>query len=102
MRRRACKRQGAFAVREVPQCGIVIFARLETRYVLNSSTLKSFKYGSDGSLTIYVQKDSPAAAKKANWLPAPDGTFYAILRINIPAPGVVNGTWKKPQMQRAR
>jgi hypothetical protein len=58
--------------------------------------LKSFKYGNDGSLTIDVQKDSPGVAKDANWLPAPDGPFYAILRIYMPAPEVVNGTWKKP------
>ena len=72
------------------------------RYLLNSTMLKSFKYGSDGSMTIYVQKGSPGAAKEANWLPAPDGPFYAILRIYMPAPEVVNGTWKKPQMQPAR
>jgi hypothetical protein len=32
---------------------------LVLRYLLNSTMLKSCKYGSDGSLTIYVQKDSP-------------------------------------------
>jgi hypothetical protein len=61
--------------------------------------LKSFKYGNDGSLTIDVQKDSPGVAKDANWLPAPGCPFYAILRIYMPAPEVVNSTWKKPQMQ---
>ena len=69
------------------------------RYLLNSTMLKSFTYGSDGSLTLYVQKDSPGAAKEANWLPAPDGPFYAILRIYMPAPSVSNGTWKKPPLQ---
>jgi hypothetical protein len=61
--------------------------------------LKSFKYASDGSLTFYVQKSSPGAAKESNWLPAPDGSFYAILRIYMPAPEVVNGTWKKPALR---
>jgi hypothetical protein len=46
-----------------------------------------------------VQKDFPGVAKDANWLPAPDGSFYPILRIHMPAPEVVNDTWKKPQMQ---
>ena len=69
------------------------------RYLVNSTMVKSFKYGSDGSLTIYVQKDAPGAAQEANWLPAPDGPFYAILRIYMPAPEVVNETWKKPQLQ---
>jgi hypothetical protein len=71
------------------------------RYLVNSTMLKSFKYGTDGSLTFYVQKSSPGAAKESNWLPAPDGPFYAILRVYMPAPEVVNGTWKKPAMQPA-
>jgi hypothetical protein len=68
------------------------------RYLLNSTMLKSFNYGADGSLTLYVQKDSPGAAEESNWLPAPDGPFYAILRIYMPALEVQNGTWKKPEM----
>jgi hypothetical protein len=68
------------------------------RYLLNSTMLKSFKYGTDGSLTLYVQKDSPGAAEQSNWLPAPDGPFYAILRIYMPAIEVQNSTWKKPEM----
>jgi hypothetical protein len=48
-----------------------------------------------------LTKDS-GAAKEPNWLPAPDGPFYAILRIYIPAPEVVNGTWKKPPLQPAQ
>jgi hypothetical protein len=71
------------------------------RYLLNSTMLKSFKYGADGSLTIYVQKASPGAANQSNWLPAPDGPFYAILRIYMPGEDIVNGTWKKPLMQIA-
>jgi hypothetical protein len=63
--------------------------------------LKSFKYSSDGSLTSYVQKGSPGAAKEANWLPAPDGPFNAILKIYMPAPEVLEGTWKKPLMEPA-
>ncbi|MGB2668354.1 MAG: DUF1214 domain-containing protein [Candidatus Acidiferrum sp.] len=72
------------------------------RYLLNSTMLKSFKYGTDGSLTFYVRKTSPGVGKESNWLPAPDGSFYSILRIYMPAPEVVNGTWKKPPMQVAR
>lgn len=70
------------------------------RYLLNSTMVKSFKYGSDGSLTLYVQKDSPGAGKESNWLPAPNGPFYAVLRIYMPAPEVVDRTWKKPPLER--
>ncbi len=69
------------------------------RYLLNSTMLKAFKYGNDGSLAFYVQKDSPGAGKETNWLPAPDGPFYAILRVYMPAPEVLDGTWKKPPLR---
>ena len=69
------------------------------RYLLNSTTLKSYKYGPDGSLTFYIQKNSPGKDKESNWLPAPDGPFYAIYRVYMPGEAVLNGTWKKPQIQ---
>lgn len=70
------------------------------RYLLNSTMLDTFKYDADGSLTLYVQKDSPGADKESNWLPAPDGPFYAILRLYMPKPAVFDGTWKQPPLQR--
>ena len=69
------------------------------RYLLNSTTLKSYKYGPDGSLTLYLSHDNPGPAKQSNWLPAPNGPFYAVLRDYLPGESVVDGTWKKPQMQ---
>jgi hypothetical protein len=69
------------------------------RYLLNSTTLKSYRYGPDGSLTFYIQKNSPGKDKESNWLPAPDGPFYAVYRVYMPGDAVLNGTWKKPQMQ---
>jgi hypothetical protein len=69
------------------------------RYLLNSTTLKSYKYGADGSLTFYVQKDSPGKEKESNWLPAPDGPFYAVYRVYMPGEAVLNGSWKKPPME---
>ncbi len=63
--------------------------------------LKSFRYGEDGSLTLCIQKDPPDVSLQPNWLPAPDGPFYAILRLYMPAPEVIAGTWKKPAMEAA-
>lgn len=70
------------------------------RYVLNSTMLETFKFGEDGSLTLYLQKDSPGADLEPNWLPAPDGPFYTAIRIYLPKPEVLNGTWKQPPLQR--
>jgi hypothetical protein len=71
------------------------------RYLLNSTMTRAFKYAADGSLTLYVQKDSPGAAKQPNWLPAPNGPFYGILRIYMPDKSVIDGTWKQPPLKPA-
>jgi len=61
-------------------------------------------YGADGSLTIYVQNESPGADKEANWLPAPKGKFHLMLRLYWPdekAPSILDGTWKIPAVTKA-
>ena len=68
------------------------------RYLLNSTTMKSYAYGADGSLTLNIGRDNPGPKEQSNWLPAPDGPFYAILRVYLPGDAVLNGTWKKPPM----
>jgi hypothetical protein len=71
------------------------------RYLLNSTTLDSYTYAPDGSLTLYISHTNPGPAKESNWLPAPAGPFYAIFRVYMPGDTVINGTWKKPSMQPA-
>jgi hypothetical protein len=64
--------------------------------------LTNMKKGDDGSLTIYIQKDSPGADKEANWLPAPNGPIYMVMRLYWPKtepPSILpagEGTWKPP------
>lgn len=67
------------------------------RYLINSPMLPNLKYDDDGSLTIYIQKESPGADKESNWLPAPDGPLYAVLRIYWPKEQVLDHSWKAPQ-----
>jgi hypothetical protein len=68
------------------------------RYLVNSTMLGSLQRADDGSLTIYVQKDSPGADRESNWLPAPDGPFYCIMRIYLPKPEVIEKRWKEPPL----
>ncbi|KJK24942.1 hypothetical protein UB46_07650 [Burkholderiaceae bacterium 16] len=70
------------------------------RYLLNSRMLGRLQRDADGGLTFYVQHDSPGKAKESNWLPAPAGPFYAIMRIYMPKPVVASGQWQRPQLKR--
>jgi len=64
--------------------------------------LDSLKKDSDGGLTLYLQKESPGKDKESNWLPAPNGIFFLVLRIYLPKPEVLNGTWQAPPVQKAK
>ena len=72
------------------------------RYLINSPMLPGMKRNADGSLTLYIQKESPGKAKEANWLPAPNDTIYLVLRLYWPKdtpPSILpagEGTWKPP------
>jgi hypothetical protein len=73
------------------------------RYLINSPMLPNLKKNPDGSLTIYVQKESPGKDKEANWLPAPKGKFALVLRIYSPReapPSILDGTWTPPPVRR--
>jgi hypothetical protein len=70
------------------------------RYLINSAMEPTLRRDADGGLTLYVQADSPGADKESNWLPAPNGPFYAVLRIYQPAPSVQNGTWAIPKLEK--
>lgn len=65
------------------------------RYSVGSST-PGMKENDDGSLTIYVSAQSPGKDKEGNWLPAPDGAFWTVLRTYGPAEEIINGSYKSP------
>jgi hypothetical protein len=61
------------------------------------------KFGSGGSLEIYIQAGSPGKDKKANWLPAPkSGPFGVVLRLYAPKREVLDGRWVPPAVQRVK
>ena len=72
------------------------------RYLINSPMLPDMKKNDDGSLTLYIQKDSPGKEKESNWLPAPDGPIYVVMRLYWPKEEALTGKWKPPALTPAK
>jgi len=60
------------------------------------------EYGKDGSLTIYVQHESPGKGKSSNWLPAPDGAFSLQFRMYLPKPESLDPLYLPPPVEPVR
>lgn len=78
----------------------LLYANSINRYLINSPMLPDLKRDADGGITIYVQNESPGKDKETNWLPAPKGPFFSVLRLYWPKPEAVTGKWKAPLLQR--
>jgi len=78
------------------------------RYLINSPMLSQMKTSADGSVTLFIQKDSPGKDKESNWLPAPDGPIYLVMRLYWPKaepPSILppgEGTWQPPALAVAK
>ncbi len=76
------------------------------RYLINSPMLPQLKLNGDGSLTLYIQRDSPGKGLESNWLPAPDGPIYLVMRLYWPKttpPSILpvgKGNWKPPVIKK--
>jgi hypothetical protein len=58
-------------------------------------------YDSDGSLMLYIQRESPGRRMESNWLPTPQqGSFTLTLRVYWPEPAALDGTWAPPFVKR--
>jgi hypothetical protein len=73
------------------------------RYTVSSRS--KFKANKDGSVDVYIQKDSPGKDKESNWLPAPKGKFILMLRLYWPKetpPSIIDGSWKPPAVKKVQ
>jgi len=68
------------------------------RYAIGDRDEITFK--ADGSLDILIQHPPPAG-KKSNWLPAPAGRFAVTMRLYLPKPEFLDGTWNLPPIERS-
>jgi hypothetical protein len=69
------------------------------RYKIGSDT-PDLSTAQDGSITIPIQHEQPQGEHAANWLPAPNGNFYVILRLYQPSDEILDGNWALPALKR--
>ncbi len=65
------------------------------RWAIGSNS-GGYKVADDGSLTLYLQHESPGKDKEANWLPSPTGAYWVAFRTYGPGKSVIDGTWRIP------
>jgi hypothetical protein len=67
------------------------------------SPRQNLKANPDGTIDLYIQRDSPGADKESNWLPAPGGKFILMLRMYWPNendPSIIDSTWTIPPVRK--
>ena len=84
---------------EMPQS--LLYDNPINRYLINSPMLPDLVKDPDGGYTLYLQHDPPGPDKRANWLPAPPGPFFAALRLYWPKPDALDGQWQAPKPVKA-
>ena len=68
------------------------------RYAIGDRT-PGLKFGADGSLEIYIQRNDPGGAKSSNWLPAPPSKPMALsMRLYLPKTQVLDGLYTMPAL----
>lgn len=69
------------------------------RYAIGDRT-PGLVYGTDGGLDIWISRADPGGARSANWLPAPpQRPFSVVLRVYLPKPELLDGTYRLPRME---
>jgi hypothetical protein len=71
------------------------------RYSIGDRT-PGLRFGRDGSVRVYIQKDPPGGSRRANWLPAPDGPFYLVCRLYWPKDKIFLEECTPPVVRRVR
>ncbi|QKJ64156.1 DUF1254 domain-containing protein [Flavobacterium sp. M31R6] len=74
----------------------LLYANDINRYAIQSTIINTFKKNSDGSVTLYIQHESPGKELESNWLPCPTGLFTMSFRCYLPKEPLRNGTWIPP------
>ena len=73
-----------------------LFPNSMRRYLISDRT-SGLKIAADGSIDIAMQH---GPAMEGNWLPAPQGPFFVVIRSYLPRPEMLNGEWLPPPIRR--
>ncbi len=65
------------------------------RYNVGTIT-EGLRYDKDGSLDVYLQNEKTEENKSSNWLPVPKEPFLLYVRVYMPSPSALNGTYDPP------
>lgn len=87
----------SFTMYRVPERLLV--ANPIDRYSIGSST-PGLKQNPDGSLTVYFSAKDPGGEKSSNWLPAPQGPFWVVLRTYGPQQPILDKSWQPPKVEK--
>jgi hypothetical protein len=68
------------------------------RYAIGSLK-KDYQLDDGGSLTLYIQHDSPGKDKESNWLPSPEGEYFVVFRTYGPGKKLLDQTWEMPGLK---
>lgn len=66
----------------------------QNRYSLSGQT-PGLDIADDGSVELLLQHEPPVG-REANWLPVPAGPFTLIMRLYLPGPAILDGTYEYP------
>jgi hypothetical protein len=66
------------------------------RYLISDRT-PGLRVAADGSIEVAIQHEP---VKGVNWLPAPAGPFFVVIRSYLPRPAMLNGTWLPEPIRR--
>ena len=58
------------------------------------------KSNDDGSLTVYIQNESPGKDKESNWLPSPKDSFNLFMRLYWPSKEILDDKWEPTKVER--
>ncbi|MEA3302963.1 MAG: DUF1214 domain-containing protein [Pseudomonadota bacterium] len=71
------------------------------RYKAGTDT-GGLKVDENGSFEIPIQHTKPESKFASNWLPAPKGNFYVILRMYQPNDAILSGEYVLPQLEQIK